>query len=148
MNQHEPESLLTVPGLGDEFNVFGELNGVEMDTIFGFTSPLGSPGSPKASGGMSPGHGPGGPGLVGPGANGHDKLTGTSLATLTDVQDDPPNLLQQPLAMGFYVSTAKTGPLPKWFWSACPEREDICPTCFKVGRSDRHEALRAVACLL
>jgi mediator of RNA polymerase II transcription subunit 13 len=41
-------------------------------------------------------------------------------------------LLQQPLAMGFYVSTAKTGPLPKWFWGSCPHREDVCPSCFKV----------------
>ena len=52
-----------------------------------------------------------------------------------DPQDNEKDikLLQQPLAMGFYVSTAKTGPLPKWFWSACPGREDHCPTCFKVG---------------
>lgn len=42
-------------------------------------------------------------------------------------------LLQQPLAMGFYISTAPTGPLPKWFWSSCPERENFCPSCFKVS---------------
>jgi len=49
-----------------------------------------------------------------------------------DPQDEPPNLLQQPLAMAYYLSTAKTGPLPKWFWSAAPENECRSPNCFKV----------------
>ena len=38
----------------------------------------------------------------------------------------------QPLAMGYYVSTAPTGPLPRWIWSHCPHKEDNCPVCFKV----------------
>jgi hypothetical protein len=42
------------------------------------------------------------------------------------------SLLQQPLAVGFYVSTAPTGPLPDWFWSACPQRENLCPVCLRV----------------
>ena len=49
--------------------------------------------------------------------------------------NDPHNdvkLMQQPLAMGYYVSTARLGPLPKWFWSSCPEREHMCPSVFKV----------------
>jgi mediator of RNA polymerase II transcription subunit 13 len=50
-----------------------------------------------------------------------------------DPQDEPPNLLQQPLAMGYYVSTADSGPLPKWFWSACPENENHKPYTFKVS---------------
>ncbi len=50
-----------------------------------------------------------------------------------DAQDDPQsNLLMQPLAMGYYLSTAPTGPLPRWIWSHCPHKEDICPVCFKV----------------
>jgi mediator of RNA polymerase II transcription subunit 13 len=40
-------------------------------------------------------------------------------------------LLQQPLALGYYVSTAKTGPLPKWFWSTCPHLQNICPVFLK-----------------
>jgi len=43
------------------------------------------------------------------------------------------SLLQQPLAVGFYVSTAPTGPLPTWFWSTCPQRENHCPVCFQVS---------------
>ena len=45
---------------------------------------------------------------------------------------DPKDLLQQPLAMGYYISTAPPGPLPKWFWSACPENEFTSPHVFKV----------------
>ncbi|TRY70349.1 hypothetical protein TCAL_02438 [Tigriopus californicus] len=36
-------------------------------------------------------------------------------------------ILQQPLALGYLVSTAKTGPMPKWFWSSCPHLENVCP---------------------
>ncbi|ESN93685.1 hypothetical protein HELRODRAFT_180782 [Helobdella robusta] len=43
------------------------------------------------------------------------------------------NLLQQPQAMGFYVSTAPPGPLPDWFWSSCPQRHDHCPVCLKAS---------------
>ncbi|XP_071789483.1 mediator of RNA polymerase II transcription subunit 13-like isoform X2 [Asterias amurensis] len=43
------------------------------------------------------------------------------------------NLLQQPLAMGFFVSTAKTGPLPDWFWSSCPEAVNNCPVFLKAA---------------
>lgn len=46
-------------------------------------------------------------------------------------QEEPLLLLQQPLALGYYVSTAKTGPLPKWFWSSCPHLEDVCPVFLK-----------------
>ncbi|XP_041456106.1 mediator of RNA polymerase II transcription subunit 13-like isoform X2 [Lytechinus variegatus] len=42
-------------------------------------------------------------------------------------------ILQQPLALGYFVSTAKTGPLPKWFWSACPEAENSCPVFLKAA---------------
>ena len=53
-------------------------------------------------------------------------------ASALDPQDDNPNLLQQPLAMGYYISTAETGPLPRWFWSACPEKELSSVKTFKV----------------
>ncbi|XP_054167934.1 mediator of RNA polymerase II transcription subunit 13-like [Oppia nitens] len=48
-----------------------------------------------------------------------------------DIQDEPTQLLQQPLALAFYVSTAKTGPLPRWFWSSCPHMEASCPVFLK-----------------
>lgn len=40
-------------------------------------------------------------------------------------------LLQQPLALGYLVSTAPTGRMPRWFWSSCPHLEDVCPAFLK-----------------
>lgn len=53
--------------------------------------------------------------------------------TTNDLQEEGGTLLQQPLAMGYYVSTASTGPLPKWFWSSCPEAENVCPNILKAA---------------
>ncbi|XP_059177085.1 mediator of RNA polymerase II transcription subunit 13-like isoform X2 [Physella acuta] len=67
-------------------------------------------------------------------------------ANMAEIQADPQddfNLLQQPLAMGYYISTAPPGPLPKWFWSACPENEFVSPHVFKsalhIHESSRHD---------
>lgn len=49
------------------------------------------------------------------------------------------NILQQPMALGYFVSTAKTGPLPDWFWSACPQAQNQCPVFLKVRN---HSAFR------
>lgn len=43
------------------------------------------------------------------------------------------NVLQQPLALGYFVSTAKADNLPKWFWSPCPEAESNCPVFLKAA---------------
>lgn len=40
-------------------------------------------------------------------------------------------LLQQPLALGYLVSTAPTGRMPRWFWTACPHLEGACPAFLK-----------------
>jgi len=40
-------------------------------------------------------------------------------------------LLQQPLALGYLVSTAPTGRMPPWFWAACPHLENVCPVFLK-----------------
>ena len=56
--------------------------------------------------------------------------TGSGTADLQDSAEI--KLLQQPLAMGFLVSTSSPGPLPRWFWSSCPGREHHSPVCFKV----------------
>lgn len=52
---------------------------------------------------------------------------------LNDMSDEPLQLLQQPLALGYYVSTAQTGPLPQWFWSSCPHLKDVSPTFLRVS---------------
>lgn len=46
--------------------------------------------------------------------------------------EDQVNLLQQPLAMGYIVSTAPTGKLPNWFYSTAPQTEGVCPAVLKV----------------
>ena len=40
-------------------------------------------------------------------------------------------LLQQPLALGYMVSTAPTGRMPYWFWSSCPHLDGVCPAFLK-----------------
>lgn len=44
-------------------------------------------------------------------------------------QEEVGTVLQQPLALGYLVSTAPTGPMPSWFWASCPHLENVCP-CF------------------
>lgn len=37
----------------------------------------------------------------------------------------------QPLATGFYVSTAPPGDLPEWFWASCPSAKRRAPVHLK-----------------
>lgn len=53
------------------------------------------------------------------------------------------NILQQPMALGYFVSTAKAGPLPDWFWSACPQAQNQCPLFLKVLWACREAAANA-----
>ncbi|CAH8516803.1 unnamed protein product [Heterobilharzia americana] len=48
-----------------------------------------------------------------------------------DPTDEVASLMQQPLAMGYYISTAPAGPLPTWFWIACPHSKFQYPVCLK-----------------
>ncbi|KAK4469895.1 hypothetical protein MN116_007400 [Schistosoma mekongi] len=48
-----------------------------------------------------------------------------------DPTDEVASLMQQPLAMGYYISTASAGPLPSWFWIACPHSKFQYPVCLK-----------------
>ncbi|XP_063216486.1 mediator of RNA polymerase II transcription subunit 13 isoform X2 [Bacillus rossius redtenbacheri] len=97
----------------------------------GAQSPTGSPrrgdspsqpGSPACGlGGMSDQHSPFP-------CNGTSR-SGGSLGV--DSQDEVGLLHQQPLALGFYVSTAPTGRMPRWFWASCPHLEGVCPAFLK-----------------
>ena len=51
-----------------------------------------------------------------------------------DLSDEPLTLWLQPLALGYYVSTAPVGRLPRWFWSSCPQMKDVNPAFLKVCR--------------
>uniref|UniRef100_A0A7N6AYH0 Mediator of RNA polymerase II transcription subunit 13 n=1 Tax=Anabas testudineus TaxID=64144 RepID=A0A7N6AYH0_ANATE len=42
-------------------------------------------------------------------------------------------LKQQPLALGYYVSTAQANGLPHWFWASCPQAESQCPLFLKAS---------------
>lgn len=46
-------------------------------------------------------------------------------------QDEILQLLQQPLALGYIISTAKIGQMPNWFWSTSPHLRHSCPTFLK-----------------
>ena len=38
-------------------------------------------------------------------------------------QEEFGTVLQQPLALGYFPSTARTGPMPAWFWAAAPHMQ-------------------------
>lgn len=48
-------------------------------------------------------------------------------------QEEVGTLLQQPLALGYYVSTAPTGEMPAWFWASCPHMARSCPAFLKCA---------------
>ena len=50
---------------------------------------------------------------------------------ISDQVEEVGTLLQQPLALGYLVSTAPTGRMPPWFWAACPHLEGVCPVFLK-----------------
>ncbi|KAG7499347.1 mediator of RNA polymerase II transcription subunit 13-like isoform X2 [Solea senegalensis] len=80
------------------------------------TSPVPSPGSPSGMGMGSHFH--------------HTRSQGERLLS----RDNPPEeLKQQPLALGYYVSTAQANGLPHWFWASCPQAESQCPLFLKAS---------------
>uniref|UniRef100_A0AAR2K264 Mediator of RNA polymerase II transcription subunit 13 n=1 Tax=Pygocentrus nattereri TaxID=42514 RepID=A0AAR2K264_PYGNA len=70
------------------------------------TSPVPSPGSPN-----------------GMGSQGERLLS----------REAPEELKQQPLALGYYVSTAQAEGLPHWFWASCPQAQNQCPLFLKAS---------------
>ncbi|XP_046485237.1 mediator of RNA polymerase II transcription subunit 13 isoform X1 [Neodiprion pinetum] len=97
-----------------------------------------------AGGGQSPGASPhrqegsplGGEG-GGSGLGNHDgpgspfPCNNTPRTAVNDQAEEVGTLLQQPLALGYLVSTAPTGRMPSWFWSACPHLDGVCPVFLK-----------------
>ncbi|XP_064152375.1 mediator of RNA polymerase II transcription subunit 13-like isoform X1 [Anguilla rostrata] len=79
------------------------------------TSPVPSPGSPSGMGG---------------GAHfQHARSQGERLLS----REAPEELKQQPLALGYYVSTARADDLPQWFWASCPQAQNQCPLFLKAS---------------
>ncbi|XP_076868110.1 mediator of RNA polymerase II transcription subunit 13-like isoform X2 [Brachyhypopomus gauderio] len=48
-------------------------------------------------------------------------------------REAPEELKQQPLALGYYVSTAQAEGLPHWFWASCPQAQSQCPLFLKAS---------------
>ena len=74
--------------------------------------------------------GQGGAGGRGQGQGGQDGQGSGSQQSFRYGQEEPGErieILNQPLAIGYLVSTAGTGQMPRWFWSACPHLEHVCP---------------------
>ncbi|XP_028318308.1 mediator of RNA polymerase II transcription subunit 13-like isoform X1 [Gouania willdenowi] len=80
------------------------------------TSPVPSPGSPN-----------------GMGMGSHFQNTRSQGERLLSRDNPPEELKQQPLALGYYVSTAQANGLPHWFWVSCPQAESQCPLFLKAS---------------
>ncbi|XP_044252330.1 mediator of RNA polymerase II transcription subunit 13-like isoform X1 [Tribolium madens] len=129
------------PELGDD-ELFGAFTAEDMtegidgmndfSDIFNWTdtgpgggqSPTGSPRREES--------GPGSPNCgVNNGRQGSPFHCGATNSKGNEQLEEVGTLLQQPLALGYYVSTAPTGRMPKWFWASCPHLEGICPAFLK-----------------
>ncbi|XP_057674816.1 mediator of RNA polymerase II transcription subunit 13-like isoform X1 [Corythoichthys intestinalis] len=80
------------------------------------TSPVPSPGSPS-----------------GMGMGSHFQHTRSQGERLLSRDNPPEELKQQPLALGYYVSTAQASGLPHWFWAPYPQAENQCPLFLKAS---------------
>uniref|UniRef100_A0A3P8YBA1 Mediator of RNA polymerase II transcription subunit 13 n=1 Tax=Esox lucius TaxID=8010 RepID=A0A3P8YBA1_ESOLU len=80
------------------------------------TSPVPSPGSPSGMGGSS-----------------HFQHNRNQGERLLSRENPPEELKQQPLALGYYVSTAQADSLPHWFWASCPQAQNQCPLFLKAS---------------
>ncbi|KAG6796514.1 mediator of RNA polymerase II transcription subunit 13 isoform X1 [Apis mellifera caucasica] len=123
LNDDMPEGMEGMGDFNDIFNVWPEAG------AGGGQSPGGSPHRPEGSpmGGDGGGSGLGnhdGPGSPFPCSN-------TPRVAVAEQAEEVGTLLQQPLALGYLVSTAPTGRMPPWFWSACPHLEGVCPVFLK-----------------
>ncbi|KAM6985077.1 mediator of RNA polymerase II transcription subunit 13-like [Aplochiton taeniatus] len=80
------------------------------------TSPVPSPGSPS-----------------GMGSGSHFQHARSQGERLLSRENPPEELKQQPLALGYYVSTARAEGLPHWFWASCPQAQNHCPLFLKAS---------------
>lgn len=55
----------------------------------------------------------------------------TGFANAFFPENAPEACQNQPLAVGFYISTAPPGDLPDWFWASCPSAKRRAPVHLK-----------------
>ncbi|CAL8319983.1 unnamed protein product [Lota lota] len=80
------------------------------------SSPVPSPGSPS-----------------GMGIGSHFQHTRSQGDRLLSRDHPSEELKQQPLALGYYVSTAQAAGLPHWFWASYPQAQNQCPLFLKAS---------------
>ncbi|XP_059904789.1 mediator of RNA polymerase II transcription subunit 13-like isoform X3 [Gadus macrocephalus] len=80
------------------------------------SSPVPSPGSPS-----------------GMGIGSHFQQARTQGDRLLSRDHPAEELKQQPLALGYYVSTAQAAGLPHWFWASYPQAQNQCPLFLKAS---------------
>ncbi|KAI8434636.1 hypothetical protein MSG28_003169 [Choristoneura fumiferana] len=56
-----------------------------------------------------------------------------SAAPIDNTQEQVGTVLQQPLALGYLVSTAPLGAMPAWWWAGCAHLRDACPAFLKTA---------------
>ncbi|CAL1281519.1 unnamed protein product [Larinioides sclopetarius] len=115
---------------GDLFETLDDddLPGPDMNDIFRWTESPPSPGNSPRRDGCSQPSSPGSSFRLSSSNHGEQNKCES---ILMESQDETLQLLQQPLALGYYVSTAKVGPVPKWFWASCPQMENKLPVFLK-----------------
>ena len=107
---------------GDGIGDIGDFNDLFKDDNWGGGGGQpGSPSSPKRNS-VSRANSPGGD---------HMQERSDQFRYGQEEPGDRIEILQQPLALGYLVSTARTGPMPKWFWASCPHLEHVCPVFLK-----------------
>ncbi|XP_062844613.1 mediator of RNA polymerase II transcription subunit 13-like [Trichomycterus rosablanca] len=111
--EDNPDDMFGLPFPDDLDEIGHDITGY-LDTS-PTTSPVPSPGSPSGMGVGS--HFP------------HTRSQGERLLS----RDAPEELKQQPLALGYYVSTAQADGLPHWFWASCPQAQSQCPLFLKAS---------------
>lgn len=135
------ETQITGPELGDD-ELFNALNDDMPEGIDGMNDfndifsvwPESGPGGGQSPNG-SPRRGESRPGSPGCGMSGNGRQSpfqcGAANSRGGESAEEVGTLLQQPLALGYLVSTAPTGRMPRWFWASCPHLEGVCPVFLK-----------------
>lgn len=133
------EQHINDPDLGDD-ELFSVLNDDMPEGMSDFhdifsTWPeadgTGGPRSPEGAGGPGRGGRPDSPSPTPPHSHPHSPYQHSIARTSGEGSEEVGTVLQQPLALGYLVSTAPTGRMPRWFWSACPHLETVTPPFLK-----------------
>ena len=117
--------------MDDDDGIFNNFS--DLSDLFGVGSDVDKSSFPQPSSPQSNSRGAGGGLGLGGGALGSTSGYGGASNQGGNAAEEHPPLQNQPLALGYYVSSAKTWPLPYWFWAKAPKYENACPSFFKAA---------------